>query len=420
MMGKKAFVILILVFLSASSLPLQENHEENTENTVTVTIRNPKVEIAAPFEDLAKLYEESHPHVRIRVETVGGISDDFSDLKTQMAIGEGPDIFTNVGYAATGEWQRYLEDLSEEPWVEDARTDTLSPITRDGKVYGMPMNIEGFGIIYNKGLFKKAGIDKLPATFTELEKAAQRLDESGVTPFANGYYEEWKLGHHLTSLAFAEQPDPEAFMEDLAGNRTSFTENAGLKHLLRFIDLTLAYGNPHAATTDYYTEIDAFRNGEAAMIVQGNWAEPLLAAQQPKLDVGMFPIPLDDKGDAQLVTGVPSYWVVNKQSGEAEKREAKRFLNWLAESPDGQKFQAEKLHFIPAFRSIQPPVAGISGDAWRQYEQQDRRNFNWSSYSPPVREAFGRILKQYVNEEMSKQETLQDLDHAWEQFSSHR
>ncbi|MFS0559497.1 ABC transporter substrate-binding protein [Terribacillus sp. 179-K 1B1 HS] len=418
MMGKKAIavIVLLLIFLPSSSIPIQKNAKSDAEKMVTVTIRNPKVEIAAPFESMAKLYEKSHPHVRIRVETVGGISDDFSDLKTQMAVGEGPDIFTNVGYEATGQWLHYLEDLSEEQWVEDARKDTLSPITQDGKIYGMPMNIEGFGIIYNKALFEKAGIDKLPTTFTEMEAAAKRLDKSGVTPFANGYYEEWKLGHHLTSLALAEQTDPEAFMAELAGDQASFTENEGFQNLLRFIDLTLSYGKPHAATTDYYTEIDAFRNGEAAMIVQGNWVEPLLAEQQ--LDVGMFPIPLDDKGDTQLVTGVPSYWVVNKQSKATQKREAKRFLSWLAESAEAQKFQTEQLHFIPAFRSIQPPAAGISGDAWRQYEQQDRRNFNWSSYSPPMKEAFGRILKQYVNEEMSKRDTLQDLDHAWKQFAS--
>ncbi len=69
-------------------------------------------------------------------------------------------------------------------------------ITVDGKVYGMPMNIEGFGVIYNKALFQKAGINELPDTYTELVEAASQLKKVGVTPFANGYYEEWKLGHH--------------------------------------------------------------------------------------------------------------------------------------------------------------------------------------------------------------------------------
>jgi raffinose/stachyose/melibiose transport system substrate-binding protein len=417
-MGKRLLLFLLLLGLSASCLPMQKTVNNDTEKIVTITVRNPKVEIAGQFEKMASLYEKSHPHVRIQTETVGGISDDFSDLKTQMAIGQGPDIFTNVGYASTDEWLHYLEDLSGESWIEDARPDTLAPVTLEGKVYGMPMNIEGFGIIYNKELFKKAGVDQPPRTFKELEAAAQKLNQNGVTPFANGYYEEWKLGHHLTSLAFAEQSSPEAFIESLSDNRTSFADSDGFRNLLRFVDLTLAYGNPHAATADYYTEMDAFRNGKAAMIVQGNWVEPLLENEVPKLEVGMFPIPLDDDGDAQLVAGVPSYWVVNKQSGEAEIREAKRFLRWMVESAEGREFQTEQLHFIPAFQSIQPSESGLSGSVWKQYQQQEGQNFNWSSYSPPLKEAFGQVLKQYVNEETSKRDALQDLDHAWRQHVS--
>lgn len=418
-MRKKLFCglfMVLLLLLSASSMP-PEKEKKQAEETVSLTIRNPKVEVASEFEDMVRLYENTHPHVHIQVETVGGISDDFSDLKTQMAVGEGPDIFTNVGYAATKEWIRYLEDLSEESWVADARDGTLDPITEDGKVYGMPMNIEGFGIIYNKALFQKAGINELPDTYTELEEAASQLKKVGVTPFANGYYEEWKLGHHLTSLAFAEQSDPEAFMSDLAAGKASFADNTSFQNMLRFLDLTLTYGSPHAATTDYYAEMEAFQKGETAMIVQGNWVEPLLAKQAPNLDAGMFPIPLDDGGNAQLVTGVPSYWVVNKQSGAVEKQEAKRFLKWMAESEEGQAYQTEQLRFISAFRSVRPPETNLSGDAWAQYKQQDRRNFNWSSYPPPMKDAFGRILKQYVNEEMSKQAALQDLDHVWQQNS---
>ncbi len=176
-------------------------------------------------------------------------------------------------------------------------------------------------------------------------------------------------------------------MSDLAAGKASFTDNTSFQNMLRFLDLTLTYGSPHAVTTDYYAEMEAFQKGETAMIVQGNWVEPLLAKQAPNLDVGMFPIPLDDGGNAQLVTGVPSYWVVNKQSGSVEKQEAKRFLKWMTESEEGRAYQTEQLHFISAFRSVRPPEANLSGDAWAQYKQQDRRNFNWSSYPPPMKDA---------------------------------
>ena len=34
----------------------------------------------------------------------------------------------------------------------------------DGKVYGLPLSMEGFGYIYNKDIFAEVGIDPLPKT----------------------------------------------------------------------------------------------------------------------------------------------------------------------------------------------------------------------------------------------------------------
>lgn len=189
------FVSLLLSVLTSCGSSNAQTETENKETEqVVLTIRNPKVEIATQFEQMVQEYERQNPNVKIHVETVGGASDDFSDIIAQIAAGQGPDIFTNIGYDATKEWINYLEDLSSQPWVEKAYPDTLKPITVEDKVYGMPMDIEGFGIVYNRELFQKAGIQSIPRTYSELKVAAEKLKNIGVTPFANGYYEEWKLG----------------------------------------------------------------------------------------------------------------------------------------------------------------------------------------------------------------------------------
>ncbi|NEU35838.1 carbohydrate ABC transporter substrate-binding protein, partial [bacterium LRH843] len=81
-------------------------------------------------------------------------------------------------------------------------------------------------------LFQKAGIQSIPRTYSELKVAAEKLKNIGVTPFANGYYEEWKLGYHLTSLAFAIQQDPIKFNHQLKKGKESFTTNVIAKDLL--------------------------------------------------------------------------------------------------------------------------------------------------------------------------------------------
>ncbi|MBJ8193127.1 extracellular solute-binding protein, partial [Bacillus cereus] len=90
------------------------------------------------------------------------------------------DIFTNEGYQDRDTWLEYLEDLSDQPWVKDLDDFARKPMTVNGKIYGQPMHLEGFGFVYNKDLFKKAGITKLPQTIDELEEAAKRLKAAGL------------------------------------------------------------------------------------------------------------------------------------------------------------------------------------------------------------------------------------------------
>ncbi|NEU35875.1 extracellular solute-binding protein, partial [bacterium LRH843] len=67
---------------------------------------------------------------------------------------------------------------------------------------------------------------------------------------------------------------------------------------------------------------------------------------------GIFPVPLNDKANSKILTGVPNYWVVNKKASSIKKREAKKFLNWMVSSSEGQQFMTERFGFAPAFKHI--------------------------------------------------------------------
>ena len=118
-----------------------------------------------------------------------------------------------------------LEDLSDQPWVKDLVKGTDEPMTKDGKLYGMPIGVEGYGYIYNKDLFAKAGITELPKTLSQLEAAAQKLQAAGITPFENGYGEWWVLGNHFVNIPFAQQEDPNAFIDGLNKGTEKITGN---------------------------------------------------------------------------------------------------------------------------------------------------------------------------------------------------
>ena len=64
-------------------------------------------------------------------------------------------------------------------------------MTYEDKLLGIPVISNAFGMMYNQELFDQAGISAMPATFTELEAACEKLSAAGIQPFTNGYKEWW-------------------------------------------------------------------------------------------------------------------------------------------------------------------------------------------------------------------------------------
>ena len=116
-----------------------------------------KPEIDAALQAFAVAYTEE-TGVEMKVTSCGG---DLCQLGTQLqadiAAGEAPDIFVIDGIPAYEQYKEMIADLSNEEWVED--TDVAFKI--DGKVYGFPVAIEGWGMAYNKDLIDE--FNALPA-----------------------------------------------------------------------------------------------------------------------------------------------------------------------------------------------------------------------------------------------------------------
>ncbi|SFA81765.1 MULTISPECIES: ABC transporter substrate-binding protein [unclassified Bacillus (in: firmicutes)] len=400
---------------NTSSNDKPKEGSKSKDEVVTLNLFQFKVEIAEQLQAMIKEFEAEHPNIKVKLETVGGGADYGAALKAKFASGEKPDIFNNGGFKELELWKEHLADLSQEPWAEHVLPIGKVPMTdTDGKLYGMPVNLEGYGFIYNKDLFKEAGITEPPATITELKDAAKKLKAKGITPFSAGYGEWWVIGQHLLNIGFAQQEDPIKYIEGLYDGSQKITGNEQFKNFKEVLDTEIKYANDNPLTTDYNTQVTLFASGKTAMLQQGNWTENMIKEINPNINMAFLPIPItDDEKADRLPVGVPNNWVVNKNSEHIE--EAKEFLNWMVSSETGKRFITEEFAFIPAFDNIEPTGLGPLGQSILEYSKAEKTiPWTWFRWPDGANKEFAATIQEYAAGKIDYDTVLKRFQKTWE------
>ncbi|MDF2814752.1 MAG: transporter substrate-binding protein [Paenibacillus sp.] len=425
-MKKLGLLALTTIMLATAAVGCGDKPESGTDQgtgstngTKTVKIFQFKVEISEQLAKMKEEYEKTHPGVKLQIETVGGGADYGAALKSKFASGETPDIFNNGGFAEADTWMEHLEDLSDQPWVKDTIEIAKAPMTKNGKLYGQPMNIEGYGFVYNKELFEKAGIKELPKTLSQLTELVEKLKAAGITAFANGYQEWWILGIHNMNNAVAKQPNPDQFIKGLSDGTVKFTGNKLFEDWTNLLDLTVKYGNKNPLTTDYNTQVSLFASGQTAIIQQGNWTQVQINKINPNMKLGLMPMPIneDAKLNDNIFVGVPNNWVVNKNS--KVKPEAKEFLNWMVSSDIGKRYMTKEFKFIPAFANIEANPADlgdIATEVLRYSKEGKALGWHWPKYPEGATQEFGGSMQKYVAGKATRDQMLAEFQSTWDKL----
>ncbi len=411
---------------SSSPQPGSSNQEQgkqteassDTEGTKTIYMYQSKIEIDDALKKVAEAYKESHPGIDIVIESA---SDNYStSLKTKFMGGEAPDIFTIVGYEDAKMWSSHLEDLSDQPWAGNMIDLAKEGITIDQAVYGMPVSVEGFGYMYNKNLFEKAGITELPKTVSSFKQTVEKLEAAGIQPITEPYMDWYQAGNFMVNVGIARQDDPMEFIKGLNDGTQSFAGNKVFEELGNF----LLYDVSKCASpfnTDFNTQMSTFSNQEVAITLGGNWNQPTLNAAENDIRAGLmaFPINDDEKANDKLYAGVTGYWAVNKDSDV--KDEAKEFLTWLCTTPEGQTYMTKDLQLIPAFTDFKadPEAIGELGEDLSDYIQAGNVYGMYNAYYPDgCAQKFGEAVQKLAAGKTNVEEFTQELQDSWDNLKS--
>ena len=334
------------------------------DDQVVIDVFQNKNEISDALQAAIDTYEEKNPNVKINLETVGG-SDYASSLKAKMLGNDPVEIFTLGGPDDIASYQEYLEPLTDQEWVSHVTAGGVDNVTVDGEVYGLPLAIEGYGLIYNKKIFEAAGIDASTLTtydaidkaFADLQKQIDEgklAEEFPVLEAVEEYAakESWIVGLHTNNVALSQEFKSAA--NAFNSKTVAYTYGDQLKDL---IDLETKYTSSKdnlslLNSVDYSTQVGGGLAIErVAVVQQGNWISSEVSnVSEDVLDnLGILPIPLKGVVEDSIAVGVSNYWCVNSKSSDAEKKAAKDFLNWLYQSDEGKEIVVNNLGFIPAF-----------------------------------------------------------------------
>lgn len=309
-----------------------------------------KQEIVKQMGDMAAAFSKKYPDISIKLTMIP--NDNMVTLKARMASGDAPTIIQLQSYAAVYEFAAagWLADLTNEPVISKVVDGAKNAVTYNGRVYALPMDLAGIGIIYNKDIFNKYDL-KPPATFDELRSVCSTLRKNGVVPFAALLKANWSMGHIIsmlhTTLA-GEKLLP--WLNQMNQGKASFADPVDTRELFRLLDFYKANLHDNAAEMDQAEQHAAFASGEAAMMVQGLWAYQACLTINPDLNCGFIPFPVNNNpADSKLFADVDSTFAVAATASPAEMRAAKLFLEWLA-TPEAIKMWVEDCKLVPTFK----------------------------------------------------------------------
>jgi multiple sugar transport system substrate-binding protein len=271
-MDRRTFSRAVGVMLAASlaagaAACSEEPAAEDGPVTITVQGLPPETnaELRKTFLDEVKAFETANPNIKIDAKEG---TMDAQTFPARLAGGQLEDVF-HVWFTTPPDLiaRKQAADLSpyvnEFPAISQLRPDLLKVFSSpDGKVFGIPTEQYTLGLVYNRELFKRAGLDpeKPPATWEEVRAAAKKISALGDGVVGYGEYSKNNTGGwHFTAEMFSRGADvvkkdgdtwkadfnnatAKALLKDLYDMR--WTDNSmGEKQLLEWVDLVQMMGS---------------------------------------------------------------------------------------------------------------------------------------------------------------------------------
>lgn len=392
---------------------------------VSIEMLNTKSEIQPQLEAAAEQWGEL-TGATLEVYTIGSGSPS-QEISARYAANNAPALIMGDIQDVVSICEEKGVDLADQAWAANGGMDY--GYTIDGKLYSFPFCIEGRGLIYNKTAIEDTlGEAWDPSSVTNMDDLKALLDklvENGMESPVTLNQEDWSLAGHYFTLVYEEQDGTlegaEAFINDLKGG-ADLMENARFNSLMDTFELLMEYNinkdDPMAA--DYDENAANLAEGEVAFWFNGNWAWAEISDYiEEGTELGIMPVVQNDTTGNENVNNyvggsASKHIMIDKECNDEKQQEAaKDFLDWLANTEEGNAVLIDECSLVPPFTNITAEATNDLGKSIQNYAKNGQLFPGVTDYPGDHWAEVGALMQKYFAGQTDRAGFAADVSAYW-------
>jgi multiple sugar transport system substrate-binding protein len=343
------------------------------------------------WRDVISKFEKANPGAKVKLQMVSW-TDINQKITTLVSTNQAPDVLNLDAYANFAGDDLLLP--ANEVLSSDTQSDLIDKFAENGKFdgtqYGIPFVGSVRGLFYNKDMFKQAGIQSPPATWDELRADAKKISDKGETGYG------MPLGPEEAQAEFS------LYMwgnggDWVDGDTWTITKPQNVQALQFLNELANQdkVTQPNPGTTNRTDLWKIFGAGKIGMVMGSNFYPVLLKAQNPKLNYGVAPVPVNGS-NPPVTLGVEDYLMAFKST--EHKPVVKAFLDFVFKQDNYGKF-IDTEGFLPVTKSVSDAVAAKDAKQKVFIKAVDDARFypttnpTWAAIAPQVKQNLGSAVQ---------------------------
>ncbi|AIS01615.1 ABC transporter substrate-binding protein [Streptomyces glaucescens] len=309
--------------------PLNPN---GVSGTITVLTNRTDLVQNGTMKRYAARFNRIYPEVKVEFEA---ITDYEGEVKIRMNTEDYGDVLLIPASIAKGDYPTFFAPLGATPTMKETYRFT-DKTDVDGRTYGIAAFGTANGFVYNKALWKRAGITGWPTSPREFLDDLKAVGEkTGATPYYTNFKDGWPLSSPWTNSIGSVSCDSQA-SDKLSAIDKPWRKGSDLN----VID-TLLHDIVHAklsekdpSTTNWESSKTLLAKGEIGSMLLGSWAVTQLrdaaekAGENPD-DIGFMPFP--HQSDGQFCATLVSDYQMAVNIHSEHKPAARAWIDWFTE-----------------------------------------------------------------------------------------